>query len=72
MVPPEQAAQFFGFYNTVGRFSAIIGPLLMGWVGYATGNPRASMFAVMALFIAGGALLRLVPAPPDDSGAERP
>jgi len=69
MVPREHAAQFFGFYNTVGRFSAILGPLLMGWVGYATGNPRMSMFAVMALFVLGGALLRIVPEPPDDDAA---
>jgi UMF1 family MFS transporter len=62
LVPAERAAQFFGFYNTVGRFSAVLGPILMGWVGYATGNPRASMFAVMALFVLGGALLRAVPA----------
>ncbi|MDH3196927.1 MAG: MFS transporter [Candidatus Krumholzibacteria bacterium] len=61
LVPAERAAQFFGFYNTVGRFSAVLGPILMGWVGYATGNPRASMFAVMALFVLGGALLRAVP-----------
>lgn len=65
LIPPERAGQFFGFYNTVGRFSAVLGPVLMGWVSYATGNPRLSMFAVMALFIVGAALLLRVPADPD-------
>ncbi len=62
IIPRERAAQFFGFYNTVGRFSAVLGPLLMGWVGYATGNPRLSMLAIMVLFIAGGVLLYRLPA----------
>jgi UMF1 family MFS transporter len=61
LIPRERAAQFFGFYNTVGRFSAVLGPLLMGWIGYATGNPRFSMFAVMALFVVGGAILYRLP-----------
>jgi UMF1 family MFS transporter len=61
LIPAENSAQFFGFYNTVGRFSAVLGPVLMGWVSYTTGNPRFSMFAITALFLAGGAILRLVP-----------
>jgi UMF1 family MFS transporter len=61
LIPRERAAQFFGFYNAVGRFSAILGPMLMGLVGYATGNPRLSMFAVMSLFVVGGAILYRLP-----------
>ena len=44
LIPREKSGQFFGFYNTVGRFSAVLGPILMGWVSVATGNPRYSMF----------------------------
>ena len=33
---------------------------MMGWVGVATGNPRASIFAVVALFVAGGFFLSRV------------
>ncbi len=29
----DQAAEFFGFYNMLGRFAAIVGPALMGGVG---------------------------------------
>jgi UMF1 family MFS transporter len=61
IIPRERAAQFFGFYNTVGRFSAVLGPVLMGWAGYATGNPRVSMLAVMVLFVVGGAILSRLP-----------
>ena len=32
-IPPRQAAQFYGFYNMIGKFSAILGPALIGIVG---------------------------------------
>jgi len=63
LIPRERSAQFFGFYNTVGRFSAVIGPLLMGWVSIATGSHRASMMAVSLMFVVGGFILTRVPIP---------
>lgn len=33
LIPPEQTAEFFGFYNMLGKFASIIGPALMGAVG---------------------------------------
>ncbi len=32
LIPREQSAEFFGFYNMIGKFSVIIGPALMGGV----------------------------------------
>lgn len=57
LIPPEKAAQFFGFYNMWGKFAAVIGPVLMGWASLLTGNPRASILAISILFIAGALLL---------------
>jgi len=62
MIPKEHAAQFYGFYNAVGRFSAVIGPVLMGWVGLVTGSPRASILSIALLIIAGAAILMRIPA----------
>lgn len=62
--PHERSAQFFGFYNTVGRFSAVIGPVLMGAVSKRTGNPRLSMLALTVLFVAGAMFLARVRAKP--------
>lgn len=31
LIPRNQSAEYFGFYNTLGKFAAIIGPLLMGF-----------------------------------------
>ena len=33
LIPKEQSAEYYGFYNMLGKFAAIIGPALMGAVG---------------------------------------
>ncbi len=33
LIPSGQEAEFYGFYNMLGKFAAIIGPFLMGMVG---------------------------------------
>jgi UMF1 family MFS transporter len=33
LIPKNQAAEYYGFYNMLGKFAAIIGPALMGVVG---------------------------------------
>jgi len=33
IIPRDQAAEFFGFYNMLGKFATIMGPALMGTVG---------------------------------------
>jgi UMF1 family MFS transporter len=60
LIPRDKAAEFFGFYNMLGKFAAIIGPSIMGIVGVLTGNPRLSILAIIVLFAGGGALLFLV------------
>ncbi len=35
LVPAERSAEFFGLYNMMGKFAAIIGPAMMGLVGLA-------------------------------------
>ncbi len=67
IIPRDKAAEFFGFYNMLGKFAAVIGPSLMAWAGRLTGNPRHSILALSVLFIGGGALLLKV----DEREAER-
>jgi UMF1 family MFS transporter len=33
LIPKDKAAEFYGFYNMLGKFAAILGPVLMGVVG---------------------------------------
>ncbi len=60
IIPADKAGEFFGFYNMLGRFAAIVGPVLMGWVSMATGNPRLSILAIAPLFVLGLLLLVFV------------
>ena len=60
LIPAEKSAEFFGFYNMLGKFAAILGPTLMGAVALWTGNPRFGILAIIPLFVIGGALLSRV------------
>lgn len=63
LIPPEEAGEFFGFYNMLGKFAAVIGPSLMGFVGLLTGSPRVGILSLIILLVAGGYLLLRVPEP---------
>jgi len=66
LVPPENAAQFFGFYDIFGKFATVLGPMMVGGIGVMTGDTRAGVFSLIILFVLGGGLLLLVkdePAP---------
>ncbi|MBI4547376.1 MAG: MFS transporter [Ignavibacteriae bacterium] len=68
IIPVDKSAEFFGFYNMLGKFAVVIGPSLMGTVGvlvrsmgYSSNTAsRTSIAAVSLLFVAGGALLMFV------------
>lgn len=57
LVPPEKAAEYFGFFNMCGKFSAILGPALVAAVGSAAGNSRAGILILVLFFVAGGYFL---------------
>ena len=60
LIPASRAAEFFGFYNMLGKFAAVIGPILMGLVSVLTGNPRHSILSIAVLFLAGAIILYFV------------
>ena len=57
LVPEGKSSEFFGFYNMMGKFAAVIGPLLTGIVAHVTGDPRLSILSIVILFAGGGGLL---------------
>jgi UMF1 family MFS transporter len=57
LVPPGKSSEFFGFYNMMGKASAILGPVLVGTTAALTGDSRLSILSIVVLFVAGGALL---------------
>jgi len=69
IIPEEKAAEFFGFYNMVGKYAAVIGPVLMSGVGYLTGDPRLGILSLILLLGSGGILLTRVREVPSSSTA---
>ena len=57
LVPEGKSSEFFGFYNMMGKFAAVLGPLLTGVVAKLTGDPRLSILSILLLFVAGASLL---------------
>ena len=57
IIPLNKAAEFFGFYNMLGKFAAVIGPFLMGLVTVLSGNARLGILSILLLFISGAVVL---------------
>ncbi len=60
IIPANNSAEFFGFYNVFGKFAAITGPFLMGVVGRLTGDTSWGVLSILLLFIAGAWFLTKV------------
>ena len=61
LIPTEHAGQYFGFYNMLGRFATILGPILLGTVVLTTDNYRVGITPILLLLVIGLILLRRVP-----------
>ncbi len=60
MIPHSHSAEFFGFYNFLGKFAAILGPLLVAVVALISENSRISIASISIFFILGAILLYFV------------
>lgn len=72
LVPEGKGGEFFGFYNMMGKFATVLGPLLVAMVALTTGSSRASIASLAILFLAGGLVLLLVREPPPQRRESRP
>ena len=60
MIPRQHAGRLFGLYNMMGKFAAVVGPLLVGWVTVLTDSSRTGILSVLLLFLTGAWLLSQV------------
>ena len=68
MIPVDKSGEYFGFYNLIGKFSVVAGPLFIGVtallvrsMGYSSDlASRVSITSIAVLFIAGAVLLYFV------------
>jgi UMF1 family MFS transporter len=60
LIPAEHAGRLFGLYNMMGKFAAILGPVLVGWVAVVTDSSRVGILSILVLFLVGAILLSRV------------
>jgi UMF1 family MFS transporter len=70
-VPPGRTAEFFGFFNMVGKFAAVLGPGLVAAAAAFTGDPRLSLLPILLLFLIGAVLLARVDVQAGSAAASR-
>ena len=61
LIPTNKAAEFFGFYNFIGKSSVFIGPFMVSGIALVTGTPSYGILSLLILFIPGLILLWMVP-----------
>lgn len=70
MIPKEECGEYFGFFNMLGKFSAMVGPFLVGYVSVVTQDSRISILSIILLFIIGGGILAFVKVPEPNKSSE--
>ena len=61
IIPQDKEAQFFGFYNLVGKSAVVVGPALVSWFAVAFNDSRIGILSLLILFIPGLILLWMIP-----------
>lgn len=60
LIPASKAGSFFGFYNMLGKFAAVLGPMLVAVVAKTSGDSRLPILSIIILFVLGFWVLRKV------------
>ena len=53
LIPNSKHSEYFGIYNMLGKFAALIGPLIVGLVTYVSNNARLGILSISIFFIIG-------------------
>ena len=69
LIPADHSAAYFGFYNMLGKFSAVLGPVLIGFIALTFGSQRLGILSIILLFGLGRMLLARVHPEPSDRPA---
>lgn len=59
-IPEGREAEYFGVYSLVGKSSAILGPLIFGYVSTTFGSQRPAILSVVLFFLIGLIILKFV------------
>ena len=53
LIPNNKHSEYFGIYNMLGKFAALLGPLLVGLITFLTNDPRIGILSISIFFIVG-------------------
>ena len=51
LVPEGKQGEFFGFYNMMGKFAAVLGPTMVGITALVTATRASGMLSIIVLFV---------------------
>jgi UMF1 family MFS transporter len=57
LIPASESGQYFGFYNMLGKFAAVLGPLAIGYTAAMVEDQRVSILSLLPFFLIGALLL---------------
>lgn len=63
LTPSDKKTEFFGFYSFFGKSSAVLGPLVFGFVSYMADSQRVAIFTIGFFFLFGLFILTKVKEP---------
>lgn len=53
LIPAEKAGEYFGFFNLLGKFASVMGPILMAVTARLFGHPQKTILSLLILFVCG-------------------
>ena len=53
LIPDNRSSEYFGIYNMLGKFAALLGPLIVGLVTFYTSDSRVGIGSISIFFIIG-------------------
>ena len=59
LIPENRSSEYFGIYNMLGKFAALLGPILVGLVTFYTSDSRIGIASISIFFILGLILFKL-------------
>lgn len=63
LIPVEKSGEYFGFFNMLGKFASVLGPLLVAFFARFTSDSRQTILSLLILIVVGGGILIRVKLP---------
>ena len=59
LIPDNRSSEYFGIYNMLGKFAALLGPIVVGLITFYTSDSRIGIASIAIFFIIGIVLFNL-------------